>query len=409
MVALTGRGSTGSRQWWQRQIFCTRGAYFFTSLSLTTWYSQADAIQRRLDVAPAVWGALLTTAPLMTLITSRWYARVIPRHLGNRSLQVCLLCLALVVLCIGFASSVIMLTGLLLLLGVLNAALQVESNSRAYAVERLSGRKIFTSCHGFFSIGVLFAGLLAFGTASLNAPGQAQFILVACLGGGGAFIISRISVETKSMDEVANQSRVVDISKRVSSGNVRRYPMVMLTCLGFLLLGAESMVNTWHGVLTEDGLGIDGFSGAVFAAYAAGGILIRFSGDRARNRWGPLSVFIFVSPFASAALASAIIFPSPALVLVAFLFLGIALGIAYPDVLQLAANSPDGSTGGEAGAAHRVASVITLGTLGVLLSNPLVGLITDHASVTLAFVGLAVLIFALSLSLIVWRQRSVRD
>ncbi|MCD9878944.1 hypothetical protein [Streptomyces guryensis] len=377
-----------------REIRTIRAAYLLTSFPLTSWYSQVDAVQSRLGVDDGRWGLLLLVAPLVTLCSMRVYVSLVPRHLAHIMLNGALVGIAVDVFFIGRSRSQFALVVCLVALGLLNGVCQVESNSRAHAVEVLSGRQIFTSCHGYFSIGVLAAGLTAFGTAQLHMSFVAHFSLVLIVGMAGVWMFRVRPLPPASEVQVGSSSETLTAAATPRSP---RLPLVALMVLAFVLLGIESSVNTWHAKFVETGLHLPGYGGAAYAAYAAGGLVVRFSGDAIRRRAGALTLFTVVGPLSVCCLLWALLDANAVSALLAFLTLGIALGIAYPDVLKLGAELSTDK------AAERVSKIITAGTLGVLLSNPFMGAVSEWLSVEAGFELLAVLLLVTAATLAVLR------
>lgn len=367
-----------------RETRNVRAAYFLTSFPLTSWYSQAAAVQDRLALSDALWGLLLVAAPLVTFCTMRLYVVVVPRRLSHAALTWALTAMAVDVFVIGLLDSYWMLIAALVLLGAANGVLQVESNSRAHLVEELTGRAFFTSCHGFFSIGVLAAGATAFVVAQLGLPTLTHFALVLAVGLVGVVVfrlrplppLQRVPVDPQATPGTARPGAAI--------------PLAVLVVFAFVLLAVESSINTWHATFVESSLGLAGYGGAAYAAYAVGGIAIRFSGDFIRARFGPLAVFQIAAPAAAASLWLSLLEHTIVITMATFVLLGIALGIAYPEVLKLGAALDDRRV------ESRMAKLITAGTLGVILSNPIMGAISDWWSTGWAFglLATALLLFA---------------
>ncbi|MFF6983874.1 MFS transporter [Streptomyces sp. NPDC008343] len=364
-----------------RAIQQTRALYFLTSYPLTSWFSETSEVHDRFTVDDGTWGVLLMTAPAVTLVTARAYPRLVPRRLAHRALGLALACITVAVFGIGLCRTVPLLAGLLVLIGVANAVLQVEGNSRAHLVESLTGRRVFASCHGCYSLGVLAAGLTAYLVSAWQLPIVVHFWAVLLVGAAGLLML-----RLRPLDEPVGDLSADGADAAPADPVGVRFSMPVLMALSFVLLAMEAAVNAWHGTLVDEGLGFDGYSGAVYAAYALGGIVIRFTGDQVRARWGTLAAFVVAGPLASLLLFAALAGGQRVVVLAAFLVLGVAQGIAYPDVLKLAAEGKPTET------ASRVARVVTAGTVGVLLANPLMGWLSDRFSVVAAYAGLSLLL-----------------
>lgn len=365
------------------EIRNVRAAYFLTAFPLTSWYSQLGEIQSRMAVSNGTWGLLLVVSPFVLFCSTRLYVGAVPRRLSHTALRASVTAMAVDVFCLGLVRSLWELVLCLILLGLFNGVLQTEINVRAHSVEELSRRAIFTSCHGWYSVGILAAGLVAFGLAWAHWPPLVQFALAAAVGVTGqcVFRLRPLPVLAASGRESAGASDDQDDG----AGGAFKLPMAVLVVLGFVLLEIDSSINAWHTTFAVSGLRLRGYGGAVYAAYAAGSLIIRFMGDAIRERCGALTLFLVMGPVSASCLFAAMLSRQTAVVLAAFFFWGLALGMAYPDVLKL------GARAGSREAAERMARIVTAGTLGVLLSNPIMGAISQWSSVNTAFGFLAAL------------------
>jgi hypothetical protein len=370
------------------EIRNARAAYFLTAFPLTSWYSQLGEIQSRMAVSNGTWGLLLVVSPFVMFCSTRLYVVAVPRRLAHTALRASVTAMAVDVLCLGLVRSLWELVFCLILLGLFNGVLQTEINVRAHSVEKLSRRAIFTSCHGWYSVGILTAGLVAFGLAWAHWPPLVQFALAAGVGvvGQCVFRLRPLPVLAAAGRESAGANADPDDG----TGGAFKLPMAVLVVLAFVLLEIDSSINTWHTTFAESGLRLSGYGGAIYAVYAVGSLIIRFCGDAIRERCGALTMFLVMGPISASCLFAAVLSRQMVVVLAAFFFWGLALGMAYPDVLKL------GARAGSREAAGRMAKIVTAGTLGVLLSNPIMGAISQWSSVNTAFGFLATLTLGVS-------------
>lgn len=364
----------------KRDAYLIRGTYFATSFPLASWYSNVAMTQQRLDIPSSSWGLLLAVYPVSSLISLRLYAGLASDAIRHRVFSAALACLPLTAIALVFSPFKATLGMCLALLGVLSAILQIESNSRAHDIEERTGSHIFASCHGYFSAGVIVAGLSALAAEQLDL-GVWLFCISMLVTTGSAFLVFR----PNSLCRNENSARGPMESKSDSS-SFPPFGLVSLTLMGMAVLFVESAVNTWHSAFVDEASGLRGYSGAAYVAYAAGGLLVRFSGDRLRQKLGIFFSFVLLSPLSVISLLAAIYSGRVAVILLALFLLGATMGIAYPDILKVAAISEKGSS------TSRLSVVATGSAAGSLFANPAVGLVSAIYSVRISFVLIALIV-----------------
>jgi hypothetical protein len=330
------------------------------------------------------------------MVSLRLYTWLIPDSAKDRIFSVVLISLPLATVALVFSPFTALLGACLVLLGVFSAILQVESNSRAHKIEERTGSHIFASCHGYFSAGVIAAGLCALVAEQLDYG-----VWVFCISMAITAFTALLVFRPGSFRNNGNWVRGPKEDKP-DLYSFPRFGLVSLTVMGAAVLFVESAVNTWHSTFVNEASGMRGYSGASYVAYALGGLLIRFSGDRMRQKFGIFSVFALLGPLSTVFLLAAVYLGRISVILLALLLLGAAMGIAYPDILKIAAISESD------GSANRISVVATGSAAGSLLANPTVGLISGIYSVQIAFVFIALLVGVTAcyaaLALIRWRS-----
>src|SRR5436305_812736 len=140
-------------------------AFFVNGAAQGGWVARIPAVQERLGARPgalglALWGlpvGLLLVMPVVGWLLARYGSRSVTRAAALAY------CAALPLL--ALAPGIAHLFAALLLFGACAGALDVAMNTAGAAVERLYGRPIMASFHGFFSVGGLagaaVGGLLA--------------------------------------------------------------------------------------------------------------------------------------------------------------------------------------------------------------------------------------------------------
>jgi hypothetical protein len=372
-VNRSGGGNAVADRSLHREAAALRLGFFALGFPVATWYSYAVHAQLLLGVRAAFWGLLLAVSAVAAIGAMRGYVRLpATRQAVVSTWAINLLPLSSAGLVL---SPTVPVTAVLLaLFGAAMGVVQVSLNHGACELEEQLTRPLLASCHGSFSIGVLAAGLIDFasaGTASSRVAITGSLLLVT--------VIRALFTRPMRRDipSVAASSRPRDPAPRAPGHPHLAVAALVVTAVVLRLM--EGAVNTWHSHLVDRELGFVGLGGAAYAAYAAGGILIRFVGDRARSRFGVLMTTSLLGPLAVLVFAAGLTGGHAAVVWPALVLLGAALGIAYPELLKLASLSP-------ANVGARMVSLVLMGgTVGSLLANPLLGLLSEIMTVRGAF------------------------
>ncbi len=368
-----GGSAVADRSRRRREAAALRLGFFALGFPVASWYSYAVHAQLLLGVRAALWGLLLAVSAVVAIGAMRGYVRLpATRQAVVSTWAINLLPLSSAGLVLSPAVPVTAV--LLALFGAAMGVVQVSLNHGACELEERLTRSLLASCHGSFSIGVLAAALIDFATAG-TASSQ-----VAITGSLLAVTVARALFTRPMRRSAAADSRPRD--PEATAPPAPGHPhlgVAALVVTAVVLRLMEGAVNTWHSHLVDRELGFAGFGGAAYAAYAVGGILIRFVGDRARSRFGVLMTTSLLGPLAVLAFASGLTGGHAAVMGPAFVLLGAALGIAYPELLKVASLSPANA------GANMVSLVLMGGTVGSLLANPLLGLLSEIMTVRGAF------------------------
>jgi MFS family permease len=271
----------------------------------------------------------------------------------------------------GLASSLATLIPALAACGVASGLLDVSVNANVGRIEAQTGRRLMPLAHGLYSVGVV-AGAVGAGLAR-NAGTGRQAILVAvsiCIAAVGVFAAT----------DAAPAAREPRPRSRFARG------LLLVGLVGACAFVVEGGLESWSALFLERQLdarpAVSGLGPGVFGASMAAG---RFFGqatrvsDRALLGGGAL--------LAAAGCVLTAAAPSAAVGLVGLALGGAGVSLNAPVVFGIAGRRRD------SGAA--VATVTTIGYLGLLVGPPLVGGVAQVTSLrasvgVLAAVALAV-------------------
>ena len=336
--------------------------FFVNGFVVASWLPHIPEVKERLAVGDFRLGVALfamAAGSVLALPVAGWLAGRLGSHVATAAagLTLCLLLPVPVV-----APNLPMLMLALLLFGAANALLDVSMNAQAVLIEDRYPRPILSSLHGLYSTGGLAgASIAAWAASAAGISASAQAVGVA------AVVVPLLLAASRFL--------LHDRKGAADRGAVLAWPsraLVGLGALAFLALMAEGAMGDWAAVFLREyrGAGMDG-AATGFAGFSLAMALGRFSGDRARRRWGGRGLLRVGG--LTAGLGMAVALTAPGLVLAAFGFALFGLGLAnMVPVLFGAAGRARGVTTGLG-----IGAVATAGYAGLLTGPPMIGVTAE--------------------------------
>jgi MFS family permease len=275
----------------------------------------------------------------------------------------------------GLATSLPTLILALTFAGIGSGLVDVAINANVGRIESETGARLMPMAHGIYSVGVL-VGAVGAGLARSGGVGR-EPILVAV-----AVCVALAGITVVTDDARVHTEPVKGI--RIARG---------LLAIGFLGAAAfivEGGTESWSALFLErqlhaqpavSGLGPGMFGASMALGRFSGQALHRFS-DRMLLGGGSV-----LSAVGCCIVASA---PNAAIGLVGFALAGAGISLTAPIVFGIAGRRPD--------AGSAVATVTTIGYLGLLIGPPLVGGIAQATSLRVSFFALALIAAAVAIT-----------
>lgn len=271
----------------------------------------------------------------------------------------------------------------LVLLGGGTALVDVVINVEGAAFERLIGKSIMTTIHGFFSFGTLIGALsgLAMTAADISVTWHFALMLLVNL------LI--ISAALPHLPATSDSER----SEHQHSGGflaqvwheLRDRQLLVLGVVILAMALAEGSANDWLPLLMIDGHNLNHTqSTLVYAGFTAGMTVGRFLGGYVVDRLGRVWV-LRASAFSAALGLAMVIFSNNAwLAAAAVLFWGVGASLGFPLTVSAAGDGKN--------SAIRVTLAATLGYLAFLVGPPGLGFIGEHAGLRMAMLPVLVMV-----------------
>lgn len=357
--------------------------FLVCGLGLSSWAPMVPFTKDRLGLNEAGLGVLLLSLgagaivmmPVTGILIQRYGSRRV-MILGGVSLSLILPLLLLLVNPIAMAAA-------LFLFGAAIGAIDVAMNEQAIRVQKLYGRHIMSSFHGFFSVGGLMGALGLGALIKTGLSPLAAAISISCL-----LLIIIISQYKYLLPfqprEVKEQHR------RFSWPNS---PVIYLGLMCFIVFLAEGAMLDWSAVFLQFNRNFDiAWSGMGYAVFSVAMALMRLTGDRLMGKFSPHQMVIYGSIVAAVGLFIAVGTPWQSTALLGFLLVGLGCANTVPVFFSAAGNMPHTPV-------HvALPAITTIGYAGQLAGPALLGFIAHGFSLpfALAFVGGLLLLVAIS-------------
>ncbi|MDB5659939.1 MAG: transporter, partial [Cypionkella sp.] len=356
-------------RWAVAAMFATNG------FIMGAWAPQIPLLLTRHGISNTTLGLLILALGLGAVGAMLFAGRLIQTH-GSRSIArafglACVPTLPLVV----FAPNLWLLAPAMALMGAVIGCMDVAINANAIEVERRMGRAIMSSSHGFWSLGGFTGGLAgSYVIAYWGAETQAMIVAA----------IALVTVLLASPNLLAD-------AVHASESKPERHALLPrdagLWILGFMALFCmvpEGAVLDWAAIYLGRELGADLFrSGLGFAGFAGAMALMRFAGDRLRNRFGAVKTLQISGLISAAGLLGGAFAPNDITAIASFTFAGLGVANMVPILFSAAGNHP----GMAAGAA--ISTVTMVGYAGILVAPSSIGFIADHIGFRATYAALA--------------------
>lgn len=357
-----------------KEIHSAKSAFFAGGFIMSTWAPMIPYIKQNLSISADILGLLLLSIGLAAFLFMP-VAGILTRYLGCRAVVTgATLVMTAVLLSLPHLPALLFYFIALFILGAAMGTLDVGMNLNSVVVERVTGKRILSGVHAFWSIGCfcgagLFTGLAKYG---LSVPWIALIHGVIIGAAMLRFYPHLLPFHGDSSQKAISLPRGIILI------------LGIMTCLSFL---AEGAVMDWGGVLLTEAKGIDiTEAGLGFASYSAATLAMRLVGDRIVQWAGEKSVIIVGSLMGALGFLGVTLFDSLPLLIGCFLFLGAGISNVVPVFYSILAHQKDMPV-------DAAVTVLTcMGYSGVILGPSLLGFLAQHSGILSVFLMLTVIL-----------------
>ena len=330
------------------------------------WASVLPSVQDATGVSKGALGVAMLFVSLGSIPAMFFVAAPLVDRFGARAVAFGAAAFAAASTLPGLASSFPLLVVTLTAAGMASGVLDVSINANAGRIESVTKARLMPLAHGLYSVGVL-AGAVGAGLARNAGAGREPILLAvsACV----------------ALTAVAAAGDRAPVHTEPSRGIRLARSLIVIGLIGAAAFVVEGGIESWSALFLarvhHADPAVSGLGPGVFAASMAAG---RFLGQAARR----FDDRVLLSAGAAGSVAGCMLAaasPSATLALVGFAIAGAGVSLNAPIVFGLAGRRPDAATA--------VATVTTIGYVGLLVGPPLVGLVAQATSLRVSFAVLA--------------------
>jgi fucose permease len=347
--------------------------FFLNGFVTGSWAPQIPVFLTRLEISEFVLGLLilcfglgaLTFMPVSGYLMSKHGSRRITRGFASVAVFGLLL--------VALAPNVPVAAVVMVIFGGTVGAMDVAMNANAVSVERKLARAIMSSSHAFWSIGGFVGGGL--GGIIIQTFGSVPHAVMVSLVALAVLLIAGPQL-------VGDDPPVAQEHQKFS---LPRTPTVYLVGLiALLCMVPEGAVLDWAALYLREEHGTSlATAGFAFACYAGAMAIMRFAGDKVRDRFGAVRTLRISALIAAGGMLVAGLAPWPWLVIAAFAITGLGIANTVPIAFSAGGNQPGMASG------TGMSVVTTMGYSGILLAPSPIGFVAQHVGFWPIFVGLS--------------------
>jgi MFS family permease len=368
--------------------------YFCMGLCFASWASRIPDIKTSLHLNDAMFGSILFALPVGQFLMMTFSGKLVTRF-GSR--KVILFALPFYTIClnnIGLVKAGWQLAIALFLFGLAGNLCNISINTQGVAAERLYERPIMASFHGGWSLAGFTGALIGLLMINLKVVPTWHFITVILI----VWTIVWINYPFLVKGETGLNK---DEPKRKFFSRPDSM-LLQLGIIGFCSMASEGAMFDWSGVYFKDV--VKAPASLVILGYTSFMIMMaagRFVADYMISKTGRKKLLQICGVMISTGLFISVLFPYLIPCTIAFMLVGLGVSSIIPSVYSAAGRHSKVPAG------IALATVSSVSFLGFLMGPPLIGYISEIASLRYSFAVIGV--FGMGISLLVSRIKALQD
>ena len=365
----------------RRARIAVSAVFFINGVLFANLVPRLPEVKDRLDLSNGGFGSAIAAMPAGALLAGLFAPALIQRFGSKAVASSGLVGLALAVAAVPLCGGWFALAGTMLVIGALDAVIDVGQNAHGFRVQRAYGRSIVNAFHGLWSVGAVTGGLLGSVAAGLSVPLGAHLTTSGAVCCAFAMLARRFMLDGPEDAERASVADVAIPSLR-RAGRRTWHVLAVLGVLAACGAFVEDAGASWAALYLRDEVGATaGTVGLGFVVLHIAMTTGRLTGDRVVDRFGQRLVTVVGGSAVAMGMGFALALPSMATTIVGFAAAGLGVATLVPAVMHAADELPNLRRG------VGLTIVSWLLRVGFLVSPLLVGIVADAASLRAALLA----------------------
>ena len=349
--------------------------FFISGFGYATWASRIPTIQQELHLNNAQLGIVLLALPIGLMCTMPITSKLLSYYSSRGIMLIGSLFLSVILICIGFCSSMWQLLVTLFFFGSARNLMTLSINTQGVAVQALYSKSIMATFHGIWSMAGFAGAAVGLGMVYFNIAVTWHFIIIS---------IILVIVTLYFIKDTLFQKPVQHVRRPVFSLPDKYLVKFSLIC--FASMACENTMYDWSAIYFQKEVNAGKtMATASFVIYLVAMTSGRLIGDKLVTKFGIKTVLKFSGVFILCGLLLAVALPYALTAGLGFILVGFGVSCIVPMIFSLAGKSKTMSS------SSALASISTIGYLGFVLVPPFIGFISQRAGLRFSFGIIALL------------------
>lgn len=352
--------------------------FLLCGLNFASWATRIPDFKEFLSLSDAELGSILMGLPIGSMVSLPLAGWLIARY---NSKIICLLAIVLYILilpALTFISSSLFLFVGLFSFGMAGDILNISMNTQVVNLEKLTNKKIMSSFHAIFSIGLMLGSLLGGYLVKLDVTLNQHFYMIALCN-----LISIIGVYRYLLIDSKNEEQENNMVE--PKFKLNNY-LLILSFVAFCGMLCEGAMADWISLYFKLLPNLDGYPFTIgFSSFAFSMVIGRLIGDWAAKHLSIRNILMMNGLLIALGMSITVFFTQVPLLILGCFITGIGISTIVPMIYSQAGNTKDTSP------AMAIAAVSTIAYVGFMLGPVVIGFLSEYYGLKQALILLIIL------------------
>ena len=352
--------------------------FLLCGLNFASWATRIPDFKEFLSLSDAELGSILMGLPIGSMVSLPLAGWLIARY---NSKIICLLAIVLYILilpALTFISSSLFLFVGLFSFGMAGDILNISMNTQVVSLEKLTNKKIMSSFHAIFSIGLMLGSLLGGYLVKLDVTLNQHFYMIALCN-----LISIIGVYRYLLIDSKNEEQENNMVE--PKFKLNNY-LLILSFVAFCGMLCEGAMADWINLYFKLLPNLDGYPFTIgFSSFAFSMVIGRLLGDWAAKHLSIRNILMMNGLLIALGMSITVFFTQVPLLILGCFITGLGISTIVPMIYSQAGNTKDTSP------AMAIAAVSTIAYVGFMLGPVVIGFLSEYYGLKQALILLIIL------------------